>query len=412
VGESNWAGNHLFEASRILRPRTVDEVRQLVADAPKVKALGTRHSFNDVADFDGGVLIDLADVDTPLEIDADASTVTVGAAVRYGDFIPALHEAGFALENLASLPHCSVAGSVATATHGSGQRVRNLAAAMSGIELVTADGGLRRLTREQDPDVFPGLAVGLGALGVVTRLTLDLVPTFSVRQDAFVEIPWSVLLSEFDAIQADGYSVSLFTPWLGDSAGMVLLKRRAEPGEALPELAGFHGGIPMEAPPRDNFTEWGVTGPWHERLPHFRLDAVPSVGEELQSEYLVPIADAAAALAEIRAMGESLAPALFVSEIRTVAGDDLWLSPSHGGDRVCIHFTWQPKPEAVAALLPRIEERLAPFGARPHWGKLFHGGPWLAERYPEMPAFRALAERLDPTGTFRSPFVSRHVFDE
>ncbi|WP_410626887.1 FAD-binding protein [Amycolatopsis sp. cmx-8-4] len=408
----NWAGNHHFGADRIARPGSVDELRKLVADAPKVKALGTRHSFNDVADFPGGVLVDLAGLDVPTVVDAAAATVTVGAATRYGDLVEAVDEAGFALENLASLPHCTVAGSVATATHGSGERVRNLSAAVSGLELVTADGTLRRYSREQDPDVFPGLVVGLGALGVVTRVTLDLVPSFSVQQDGFVAIPWSSVLDGFDELQAAGYSVSLFTPWVGETAGLVLLKRRVAPGSSVPGPIEFHGGTRMTSPPGANFTDWGVPGPWHHRLPHFRLDSVPSIGEELQSEFFVPRADAVAALTEIRALGEQLATALHVSEIRTVAGDDLWLSPCHGGDRVGIHFTWQPKPDAVAALLPLIQERLAPFGARPHWGKVFHGDGWAAERYPELPRFRALAEELDPRGAFRSPYLRRHVFGE
>jgi xylitol oxidase len=407
----NWAGNHVFAAGRIARPGSVEELQQLVADAPQVKALGTRHSFNDIADFPGGVLVDLAGLDSSTDVDTAAATVTVGAATRYGDFAEAVDEAGFALENLASLPHCTVAGSVATATHGSGERVRNLSAAVSGLDLVTADGTLRRYTRAQDPEVFPGLVVNLGALGVVTRVTLDLVPSFSVRQDGFT-IPWSSVPAGFDELQAAGYSVSLFTPWVGETAGLVLLKRRVDPGASAPEPPDFPGATRVPSPPRGNFTDWGVPGPWHHRLPHFRLDSVPSVGEELQSEFFVPRADAVAALAEIRALGERLAPALHVSEIRTIAGDDLWLSPCHGGDRVGIHFTWQPKPEAVAAVLPLIQERLAPFGARPHWAKVFHGDRWPAERYPELPRFRALADELDPRGAFRSPYLRRHVFGE
>ncbi|WP_328618007.1 FAD-binding protein [Amycolatopsis sp. NBC_00355] len=407
----NWAGNHVFAADRIARPSSVAELRQLVADAPRVKALGTRHSFTDIADFPGGVLVDPAGLDIPTEIDAGAATVTVGAAARYGDFAGAVDEAGFALENLASLPHCTVAGSVATATHGSGERVRNLSAAVSGLELVTADGTLRHYTRERDPDVFPGLVVNLGALGVVTRVTLDLVPSFSVRQDGFT-IPWSSVLDGFDELQAAGYSVSLFTPWVGDTAGLVLLKRRVDPGANALAPPGFPGATPVPSPPGGNFTGWGVPGPWHHRLPHFRLDSVPSVGEELQSEFFVPRADAVAALIEIRALGEQLATALHVSEIRTVAGDDLWLSPCHGGDRVGIHFTWQPKPDAVAAVLPLIRERLAPFGARPHWAKLFPGDRWPAEHYPELPRFRALADELDPRGAFRNPYLRRHVFGD
>ncbi|WP_370962998.1 FAD-binding protein [Amycolatopsis sp. cg9] len=408
--ESNWAGNHAYAADAVLAPRTVDEVREAVAGASRVKALGSRHCFNAIADAPGGTLLDLRALDVPVAI--GDGTVTVGGSARYGDFAEQLHAAGFALPNLASLPHITVVGSVATGTHGSGRRQPGLASVVSAVELVTADGGLRTFTRA-DPE-FPGLAVGLGALGVVTRLTLDVVPAFDVRQDVFDGLPWEAAYRHFDEIEDAGYSVSLFTNWVNDAIDQVWVKSRTD---AFTERRELFGAVPADGPRHPahaagvaagNCTpQQGVPGPWHERLPHFALAFTPSVGDELQSEYFVPYEHATAAIAAVRELAGLVAPVLLVSEIRAIAGDELWLSPSHGGDRVGLHFTWQPRQPEVEAVLPVLEERLAPFGARPHWGKLFHD---VRGEYPRLPDFRELAASLDPGGKFRNPFLDRHVF--
>ncbi|WIV55260.1 FAD-binding protein [Amycolatopsis nalaikhensis] len=409
MGESNWAGNHAYAADEVLAPRTLDEVREAVAAATHVKALGSRHCFNDIADSPGGVLLDLSALESRVEI-ADGK-VTVGGSARYGDFAAHVHAAGYALPNLASLPHITVAGSVATGTHGSGRRQPGLAAAVSAMQLVTADGSMREFTRADD--VFPGLVVSLGALGVVTRLTLDLVPAFDVRQDVFDDLPWDAAFRHFDEIEDAGYSVSMFTNWVNDAVDQVWVKSRVD---AFAERADWFGAVPADGPrhpahaagvPADNTTaQQGIPGPWHERLPHFALAFTPSVGDELQSEYFVPYEHAVAAIEAVRGIGDLVAPLLLVSEIRAIAGDELWLSPCHGGDRVALHFTWQPRQPEVEAVLPVLEQRLAPFGARPHWGKLFHGGG----SYPRLADFRALADDLDPGGKFRNPFLRRHVF--
>jgi xylitol oxidase len=390
----------------------VAELGSMIESASRCRAVGTRHSFSDIADFAGGVLIDVSGIDRPLEI--NDGTVTVGAAVRYGDLARPLDEAGQALANLASLPHCTVAGSVATATHGSGQHNQNLSAAVVALEMVTGDGEPRRFTRS-DPE-FPGLVVGLGAFGVVTAVTLETVPTYQVRQCVFDSLPWDAVFDCFDEIQDAAYSVSLFTTWAEDAVDQVWLKTIADgPFEPRPDFYGAPAADSPRHPVRAagmsaaNCTEQlGVAGPWYERIPHFRLEFTPSAGAELQSEFFVPRADAVEALRAVRELADVVEPLLYVSEIRTVAGDDLWLSPAYGGDRVAIHFTWRPLPE-VLGVLPVIEERLAPFGARPHWGKLFHGTD-LATRYPRLRDFRALARELDPDGRFASPFLRRHVF--
>lgn len=396
--ERNWAGNRAYAAERILRPRTVDEVREMVAASPRIKALGTRHCFNDIADFEGGAQIDIGGVAAPIEIDEAAATVTVSGATRYGELAPLLHDKGFALANLASLPHCTVAGSVATGTHGSGRRNQGLASAVAALDLVTADGELRGFARGDED--FDGVVVNVGALGVVTRMTLDLVPTFEVRQTVFDALPWEALFEHFDAIEDAAYSVSVFTNWANDTLDQVWLKSRDG------SRVDLFGARPADGPrhpvggPAENCTEqFGVPGPWHERLPHFRPEFTPSSGDELQSEYLLPREHGVAALQALRAVAPQFRAVLKIAEIRTVAADDLWLSPAYGRPTVGIHFTWAA--DAPAEAIQAVEQVLAVFDPRPHWGKVFS----QAAQYERMPDFVRLVEKYDPDGKFGNEFL-------
>jgi xylitol oxidase len=406
---TNWARHHEYRATVLHRPRTVEELRDIVAAAPRIRALGSRHSFNDIAD--SAELVTLEALPPAIEIDAESETVSFSGGVRYGELGIALQREGWALRNLASLPHISVAGAIATGTHGSGDRNGTLSRAVSGLELVTASGDLLHVS-PVDPD-FDGAVVALGALGVVSRVTLDIEPTFDVRQDVYEGLTWTSLLDNYDAITARAYSVSVFTNWSGESVGTVWLKGRvdaARPPQILygsrPAQAARH---PLDGMPAENTTEQGgVPGPWLDRLPHFKLGFTPSNGEELQSEYLVPRQHAVAAITAVRALGDRIAPHLHVSELRTMAADSLWLSGAYETDAVGIHFTWRFEPQEVLALLPLVEDALAPYDARPHWGKLFHGV--RRELYPRLPDFVELAERLDPAGKFRNDYLERNVF--
>jgi xylitol oxidase len=422
--ERNWAGNYRYTASAIHRPRTLEEVQEVVAGASKIRALGSRHSFNAIADSPGS-LISLEELDPGIRIDAAARTVTVSGGTRYGTLAEKLEANGFALPNLASLPHISVAGAVATATHGSGDTNGNLATSVAALEIVAADGTVHHLGRGSSPD-FDGAVVGLGALGVVTKVTLDIEPTFTVRQDVFESLPWETVLENFDAATSGAYSVSLFTDWSGDAVEQAWLKSRVSgPGtaDAAPEpaFAGntFFGGTrataarhPLPGVSAENCTEQlGVPGPWSERLAHFRMAFTPSSGEELQSEFFVRREDAVAAIAELRALSDRITPLLLVSEIRTVAADQLWLSTAYGQDSVGFHFTWKQRQDDVEEVLPVMEEALAPFNARPHWGKLFHSdADAVARLYPRFADFKDLAERMDPEHKFRNEFLARKVF--
>jgi xylitol oxidase len=415
---SNWAGNVTFGALRVHRPSSVNELRAIVAGARKLRTLGTGHSFNRIADTDAD-LVSVAGLPSTVEISADRRSVTVAAGVRYGELAERLHAEGLAVHNLASLPHISVAGACATGTHGSGERNGNLATTVSALEMVTADGDLVRLSRSADPDVFPGSVVALGALGVVTRLTLDVVPTFEVAQEVYERLPFAALAEHAAGIFGAAYSVSLFTDWTGPTVNQVWVKRRVdEPvaGRSEVDLTGL-GATRADGPrhpvpgrsAESCTTQLGVPGPWHTRLPHFRLDFTPSSGEELQTEYIVARERGMAALSAVDAVRDRVAPVLQISEIRTIAADDLWLSPNYRRDSLAIHFTWVADAEAVAPVIAVVEERLAPLAARPHWGKLFDVAPdAVRARYPRLPDFVGLMSGYDPGGKFRNEMLDRY----
>ncbi len=404
---TNWAGNIVFSARQLHRPASVPELQSLVAGADRARVLGSGHSFNRMADT-GGELISLAGLPRVVEIADDRRTVRVDGGIRYGDLVADLDAAGLALHNMASLPHISVAGAVTTATHGSGERNGNLATAVAAIELVRADGEQVTL-RRGDPD-FAGAVVGLGALGVVTALTLDVVPTFEIRQYVYDDMTADAVRENLPEILGAGYSVSLFTNWTSTTINHVWLKRQ----DTVPD-GPFFGARPADGPrhpvpmlPADNSTQQaGVPGPWHARLPHFRMEFTPSTGAELQSEYMVGREHAQAAIDAVASVRERIAPVLQVNEMRTVAADDLWLSMNHRRDSFGLHFTWIADTAAVLPAVAALEEVLAPLDARPHWGKVFTMDPaTIRSRYERFADFAALADRYDPKGVFRNDYLT------
>ena len=412
---TNWAGNITYGAGELHRPASVDEVAALVAASTRVRVLGSGHSFNEIAEpGPDGVLLSIAALPPLVDVDGAARRVRVSGGTRYAELARAVHTHGLALPNMASLPHISVAGSVATGTHGSGVGNGSLASAVREVELVTADGSMLRIGRD-DPR-FGGAVTSLGALGVVTALTLDLEPAFEVEQHVFTELPLAGLdTAAFEAVMSAAYSVSLFTDWRAPGFRQVWLKRRTD--QPLPEIAGAAPATeklhPVPGMPAVNCTEqFGVPGPWHERLPHFRAEFTPSSGAELQSEYLLPRDRALEALQAVDAIRDTVAPVLQTCEVRTVAADEQWLSPSYGRDTVALHFTWIEDTAAVLPVVRRLEAALDAFAPRPHWGKVFTTPAGvLRDRYPRLDDFRALARELDPKGTFANAFV-RDVLGE
>jgi len=414
---TNWAKNLAYGADRIVVPTTVAETQEAVRSARKVRALGSRHCFNDIADTTG-THIWLGRLNRVLTLDRAKSQVVVEGGIRYGELGPYLHEHGYALHNTASLPHISVAGAVATATHGSGA-LGNLATAVAAIELIDADGDLVSLARDKDGGSFAGAIVNLGALGVVTKLTLDLQPAFTVRQDVFLELPVATLQAHFDEIMGSGYSVSVFTDWQGDAAEQVWIKTAVKPGDSFAARDSFFGARPAtrNIHPLERLdalhctAQMGVVGPWYDRLPHFRMGFTPASGDELQVEYFVPAEHAAAAIGALHRCSDMIAPIIVMGEIRTIAADDLWMSPCHHVPCVAFHFSCRQDWPALKDVLPQLEAALAPFDVRPHWGKMFTMPPeTILSRYPKAAAFRDLLGAHDPSGKFRNAFVERTIF--
>ena len=412
MSQANWAGNYTYRANRLHRPSRLEQVQEIVVNASRVRVLGSRHSFTGIAD--SSELLSLDGLPADVVVDRAAGTVSFSAGLRYGELAEVLQAEGVALANLASLPHISVAGAVATATHGSGDANGNLATAVAGLEIVTSSGEL--LTASRGDADFDGLVVGLGALGAVTRITLDVEPAYEVRQRVFEGLAWSALLEQFDEITSAGYSVSVFTRW-GEAIDQVWVKDRVTdaPERARGDLFGAIAATVERHPilgldPVNCSPQLGVPGLWSDRLPHFRMGFTPSSGQELQSEYLVPRRHAAAAIQALRGLAEVVRPVLQVSELRTVAADRLWMSPQYRQDTTAIHFTWKPEPDAVQRALVEVEAALQPMEARPHWGKLFlAGAEAIAPLYQRLPDFTVLVDRLDPRGAFGNAWLDTHV---
>ncbi len=413
----NWAGNYTYTAKHLHEPQTVEEVQAIVKKLHVQKALGSCHCFNDIADSPTDQ-ISTKNLKGIISLDETAMTVTVGAGTKYGDIAPELHQKGYALHNLASLPHISVAGACATATHGSGIKNGNLTTSVSGLEFVNGLGEIVRLHRHEHGETFNGAVVHLGALGILTQLTLDIQKTFEVRQEVFQNLPLNALKDNFKAILSAGYSVSLFTDWQNKLISQVWVKRRTD-GKLVDFGPDFYGAKaatadlhPITALSAVNCTpQMGVPGPWYDRLPHFKMGFTPSSGEELQSEFFVPFERALDAILALEKKGELIGPELQITEIRTIAADNYWMSPCYKKDCVAIHFTWKQHPEAVGKLIAMIEETLEPFEYRPHWGKLFTMAPTvLRSRYEKLPEFLALAQNHDPSGKFKNAYLDLNIF--
>ena len=413
----NWAGNLEYSTSKIDYPKSLEEVQQLVKKYSKLKVLGTRHCFNTIADSKYN-FISLREMKKIVSLDANAKTVTVEGGIKYGELCPWLNDKGFALHNLASLPHISVAGAITTATHGSGVRNKNLCGPVEALEIVTADGDVINLSKK-DGEKFYAAVVGLGAIGVITKVTLNIQSAFMMRQWVYTKMPLQQMKEHFDEIVSSGYSVSLFTDWQNESINEVWIKSLVDDASNAEAKKDFFGAAPatknvhpiIELPAENCTEQMGVPGTWYERLPHFKMGFTPSSGKELQAEYFVPHEHAVEAIQAIQKMGKEIGPHLFISEIRTIDADDFWMSPCYKQPSVTIHFTWKQEWDAVSKLLPAIEKELAPFNAKPHWGKLFTMSPsTLASRYQKMNDFKKVVAEFDSKGKFRNEFLEKNIY--
>ncbi len=412
----NWSGHVSFDRSAIHEPTSVTDLQEIVAGAERVGVIGSRHSFNDIANTDGDLLW-LGGLDPAIEIDRQQMTASFASGTTYEQLGAALHEAGLALANTASLKHITVVGACATGTHGSGEGLGNLATQVSALDVVRADGELVTLRRGHD-ETFAGSVVSLGALGVVSRMTVDVEPTYELSQYLFADLPLDQLDEHLDEVMAAGYSVSLFPSFQRPHIETVWVKQRvsgASSPEPPTELFGAGRLADRLKPARADrtMTEINSPGPWHERLPHFSFLDPMLEGTELQSEYFVARQHAVPAIKAMAALGPSLASVIEIAELRTVAADELWLSPAYGHDVLAIHFNWFKDPAGVAAAIPKVEAALAPFDPRPHWGKLFDIPPSEIEAaYPRIGDFRDLMEEVDPGGKFVNDYIRANVLNQ
>jgi xylitol oxidase len=411
--EMNWAGNVQYGASQVMHPASLEELQDVVATNELVRPLGSRHSFSTIADSEG-ILVSLASLPRSVEVDAAAKTATVASGMTCGEVAIELHRQGWALHNLASLGHIAVAGACATATHGSGDRNKCLSAAVRAMTVVDPQGGLAAVTPLLDGDRFAATQAGLGGVGIVVTASLAVEPTYDVAQRVYLDLPFATFVTNYEEILASAYSVSLFTDYRAARFTQVWRKQRVSLDENLewPDpwfgaVAATHPVHPVPGMSPDATTRQGADGgPWHERLPHFRLDHTPSSGEEIQSEYLVAREHAAPVLEALAAIAPSIAPVLLISEVRSVAADDVWLSPAYGRDTVAFHFTWRRDPPAVLDALAVIERQIRPFDARPHWGKVHRFSPeQLFQAYPRLLSYQDERRRLDPSGVFSNAFL-------
>lgn len=413
---TNWAGNLTYHTDNLYTPKTVEELQDIIKKIKKGRTLGTTHCFNTIADSTENQ-ISSAGFNQIISLDKEKNTITVGGGIKYGELCKYLDENGYALHNLASLPHISIAGACATSTHGSGIKNGGLATGVIALEMVNGKGEIVNLSREKDGDEFTGALVGLGALGLVTKVTLSLQPTFKMKQVVYQNMPMSALEKDFEKIMSSGYSVSLFTDWRNKNVSEVWIKSKSEDMQTIaPE---FHGATlatknlhPIEKLDAINCTEqMGVEGPWYERMPHFKMGFTPSSGKELQSEFFVAFEHAYEGMMAIEKLNEEIFPHLMITEVRAIAADDLWMSPFYKKTCVAFHFTWKQETEAVLALLPKIEAALEPFSPRPHWGKLFTMKPSILQaRIEKLNNFKTLMKKHDPEGKFRNEFIENNLF--
>ncbi|HSB93610.1 MAG TPA: D-arabinono-1,4-lactone oxidase [Flavitalea sp.] len=414
----NWSGNLQYSTSNLFYPKAIAEAQKKIQELDRSHVLGTRHCFNTIADSKFN-LISSNKLNKVLAIDESKKLVHVQGGIKYGELSPILHLQGYAIHNLASLPHISVAGSISTATHGSGVTNGNLASAVRAIEFIAADGSIQKLSKEKDGDRFNGAVVSLGAIGMITSVSLAIEPTFQVRQHVFLNLPYEALEANFAKIMSAGYSVSLFTNWQSPAINEVWIKSRIPDDKDYSNVKDFFGARaatvnmhPIAELSAENCTpQMGQAGPWYERLPHFKMGFTPSSGKELQAEYFVPLEHAVHAMMAVKKLAAEIGPLLFISEIRTIKGDDFWMSPCRKQDSVAIHFTLKQEWEPVQKLLPKIEAALEPFNPRPHWGKLFTmSASTLASKYDRLKDFRELVAGYDPNGKFRNDFLQQNLY--
>jgi L-gulono-1,4-lactone dehydrogenase len=422
----NWAGNQRWIPAERRAPESAREVAKIVAEAHRagrhVKVIGAGHSFTAAAATDG-VQVTLDRLDHVVEVDHTNNRVTVGAGIRLHRLNDALADAGMAMPNLGDIDQQSLAGAIATATHGTGITLGNLATAVIGLETVTGTGEIVRCDNDVEPELLRVARVGVGALGVVTEVTLQCVPAFNLHARETVEVLDDVLDSFADQTAAVNHFELYWMPgtrrcqvkrnsrtdeppapqprwayvrdkWLGENVGFGLVCRV---GRRFPALTPRISRLVSSAISERDLVDRSDRVFCSPRRVHF-----------VEMEYGIPVEHVPEAVRRVRALTQTLpTPVLFPIEVRVSAADDIALSTGFGRTSgwIAVHqYRGMPYEEYFAG----VERIMDDYAGRPHWGKL-HGqrAATLAPRYPQWDQFAAVRDRLDPDRTFANPYLDR-----
>jgi L-gulono-1,4-lactone dehydrogenase len=422
----NWAGDQSCAPAACERPAGIDELRAAIVRAAErdrsVRVVGSGHSFSDIACTDG-LMLSLDRLTDVLDLDRASGLVRVQAGITIRELSLALHEHGLALENVGDIDAQTVAGAISTATHGTGAGLRNLAAQVSELTLVLADSSTLTCSAQSDPEVWRAARVGLGALGAIAEVTLRCVPAFTLH-GVDASAPLAEVLERFEQLAQGNDHFEFFTFPHSEVALTRTNNRTERPPRPRGRLSAYANDVLLTNRAFELFCRAGRRFP--AQIPRLnrlvtalagrreRVDrsaaifASPRLVRFTEMEYALPRADTPTAVRRVLELIQRRGFAVpFPIEVRTVAGDDAFLSTAYGRDSgfVAVHMyrgmEWEPYFRAVEVIMDEL-------GGRPHWGKRhFQNAATLRPRYPEWDRFQAVRARLDPQGRFANEWTER-----
>ncbi|MFG1791261.1 D-arabinono-1,4-lactone oxidase [Nocardia sp. NPDC049149] len=420
----NWAGDQRCAPAAIATPHTSDELAEILAQAgdagQTVRVAGAGHSFTDAVLTDG-VLVDLANLNRVLDVDTATGLVRVEAGSTLNAVSNALHGHGLTFPNLGDIDVQTVAGATATGTHGTGATLQNLSAALHSIELMLADGSRVELNAETDPDGWRAARVSVGALGVVTAATLQLVPSF-VLEGVERPVPVEDVLDELDTYIDNNQH---FEFYMFAHSPLAMTKRNNTvdlPEQPRGKAVDWFADILMS---NYTFDALCKLGRWQPRLVpwihrgaayagsyrrqvdrSYRVFASPRLLRFTEMEYAIPREHSAEAIRAIKALSTKFDTPMPI-EVRWVAPDDAFLSPASGRD-TCYIAVHQYRGMPYEPYFRACEAVFDTFNGRPHWGKRhFQTADTLRERYPDWDRFAEVRQRFDPKGRFSNAYLNR-----
>ncbi|MFI9274734.1 D-arabinono-1,4-lactone oxidase [Kitasatospora sp. NPDC052896] len=424
---SNWAGNQSAEPSRVVAPASTEElaavVRQAAEEGRTVKAVGSGHSFTAIASAGDGVLVRPDGLTAVRELDRAAGTVTVESGLPLARLNRVLAAAGLSLTNMGDIEAQTVAGATSTGTHGTGRDSGSLAAQLTAVELVLADGTVRHCSRTEQPELFQGARLGLGALGVISALTFAVEPAFLLTAHE-QPMGWSEVLARFDELSTVNEHFEFYWFPHTDRCSTKRNNRSQGPAAPLPAVRAWLDDDLLSNTVWEGACRVGRAFPrgipaiaavasraWSERTytdTAYKVFTSPRKVRFVEMEYAVPREAAVGVLRELKALVERSDWRIsFPVEVRTAPADDLWLSTASGRDTVyvAVHLY---RGTAERGYFTAVEQLMTAHQGRPHWGKLHtRDADHLAGAYPRFADFTALRDRVDPERRFTNDYLRR-----